>query len=102
MKKLYEILVAYKDGGVALIKLPKEEIDGRIQRIISQGRQGKLYVIAIDTLKGTALVNDAEKVICYYDQPALAEIVIQNNKLNLEARQDRIFYIEKTIKELEF
>ena len=102
MEKLYEILVAYQDQSVDLIKLPKNEIAGRIQKIISEGKRGKLYVIEIDTLKGTALVNNAEKVICYYDQPALADIVIQNNKLHVPALPDRTIYIENTIEERDF
>lgn len=102
MEKLYEILVAYEDGSVDLIKLPKEEIEGRIQLIISQNKHGRLYVIEIDTLIGTALVNKPEKVICYYDKTALAEIVIKNNKLNLSAQPGTTFYIENTIKEMEF
>lgn len=102
MEKLYEILVAYQDQSVDLIKLAKDEIAARIQRIVSEGKQGKLYVIEIDTLKGTALVNDEQKVICYYDQPELAYIVIKNNKLNVPALPDRTVYIEKTVDELEF
>lgn len=102
MEKLYEILIAYEDHSVDLIKLSKGEVEDRIRKITLQGKHGKLYVIEIDTLKGTALVNSAERVICYYDQPELAEIVIQNNKLNIGAQQKTIFYIEKTIRELEF
>ncbi len=102
MEKLYEILVEYSDQSVNLIKLPKNEIAYRIHDIVSEGKHGKLYVIEIDTLKGTALVNDAEKVICYYDQPALADIVIKNNKLNVPALPDRTIYIEKTIEQLDF
>ena len=102
MEKLYEILVAYRDQSVDLIKLAKDEIAGRIHKIVSEGKHGKLYVIEIDTLKGTALVNDEQKVICWYDQPVLADIVIRNNKLNVPAMHDRTVYIEKTIEELEF
>jgi len=102
MEKLYEILVAYRDQSVDLIKLPKNEIEDRIQKIVSSGKHGKLFVIEIDTLKGTALVNDEQKVICWYDQPELADIVIRNNKLNVPALHDRTVYIEKTIKEMEF
>lgn len=102
MEKLYEILVAYRDQSVDLIKLAKDEIAGRILKIVSEGKHGKLYVIEIDTLKGTALVNDEQKVICWYDQPVLADIVIRNNKLNVPALPDRTVYIEKTIEELEF
>ncbi len=102
MEKLYEILVAYRDQSVDLIKLAKDEIAGRIHKIVSEGKHGKLYVIEIDTLKGTALVNDEQKVICWYDQPVLADIVIRNNKLNVPALPDRTVYIEKTIEELEF
>lgn len=102
MEKLYEILVGYSDQSVDLIKLPKNEIADRIQKIVSQGKHGKLFVIEIDTLKGTALVNDEQKVICYYDQPVLADIVIKNNKLNVPALPDRTVYIENTVEELEF
>lgn len=102
MEKLYEILVEYSDQSVDLIKLPKNEIASRIHGIVSQAKHGRLYVIEIDTLKGTALVNDAEKVICYYDQSALADIVIKNNKLNVPALPDRTIYIENTIEELDF
>ena len=103
MKKLYEILVAYEeDKSVDLIKLAEEDIDPRIKGIISEGKHGKLYVIEIDTLIGTALVNNPESVICYYDQPELSEIVVKNNKLNIKPQQNTTFYIEKTIKELSF
>lgn len=102
MDKLYEILVSYSCGDVDLIKLPKSEVDDRINGIISSGDHGKLYVIEIDTLIGTALVNNPQSVICYYDQPALADIVVKNNKLDILPQQNFTFYIENTIKELEF
>lgn len=103
MEKLYEILVSYQRGkSVDLIKLPKEEIEERLQKIISSGRHGKLYVIEIVTLKGTVLVDNASSVICYYDQPGLADIVVKNNKLKIEPQHNTTIYIEKTIKELEF
>ncbi|MGI6777124.1 MAG: hypothetical protein ACOX7R_03575 [Acetivibrionales bacterium] len=103
MDKLYEILVSYEGGkSVDLIKLPKEEIDERIQAITSGQMHGKLYVIEIDTLIGTALVNNSENVICYYDQAPLADIVVKNNKLEIKPQQKMTFYIEKTIKEMEF
>jgi len=60
------------------------------------------YVIEIDTLIGTALVNNTQAVICYYDKPELAEIVVKNNKLDIMPQQNITFYIEKTIRELEF
>lgn len=103
MEKLYEILVAYEESRfVDLIKLAKEDIEQRIKSITSKGDHGKLYVIEIDTLIGTALVNNPDNVICYYDQPALAEIVVKNNKLQIQPQQNMTFYIEKTIRELEF
>jgi hypothetical protein len=103
MDKLYEILVSYEeDKCVDLIKLPKEEINDKIQKIISGDKHGKLYVIEIDTLVGTALVNNAANVICYYDQSPLADIVVKNNRLDIEPQQHITFYIERTIKELEF
>ena len=103
MEKLYEILVSYEGGKeVDLIKLPEEEIESRIKKITIGEKHGKLYVIEIDTLIGTALVNNAADVICYYDQAVLADIVVKNNKLDILPRQFMTFYIEKTIKELEF
>jgi hypothetical protein len=103
MEKLYEVLVKYHDGNdVALIKLPKEDIDETIHTIISSGRHGKLYVIEIDTLIGTSLVNNSQNVICYYDKPELAEIVVKNNKLDIEPRDGTTFYIEKTIQKYIF
>ena len=102
MDKLYEVLVSYTDESVELIKLNKNEIDERIGRITSSSRHGKLYVIEIDTLIGTALVNNTEAVICYYDQPELAEIVVKNNKLDILPQHNITFYIERTIRELEF
>ena len=103
MEKLYEVLVKYHDGNdVNLIKLPKEDIDETIHTIISSGRHGKLYVIEIDTLIGTSLVNNSQNVICYYDKPELAEIVVKNNKLDIEPRDATTFYIESTIQEREF
>ena len=103
MEKLYEILVSYEeDKLVDLIKLPKEEIEARIQKIISDNKHGKLYVVEIDTIIGTGLVNNAANVICYYDQPVLADIVVKNNRLDIEPQQNTTFYIETTIKELEF
>lgn len=101
-EKLYEILVSYEDSSCELIKLPKEKIENRIKGLITQSKHGRLYIIEIDTLIGTALVNNPENVICYYDQPALADIVIKNNKLNLSAQPGTTFYIENTIKELVF
>lgn len=103
MEKLYEILISFEGGKeVDLIKLPEEEIEGRIKKIISGEKHGKLYVIEIDTLIGTALVNNAADVICYYDQAVLADIIVKNNKLDLKPQQYMTFYIEKTVKELEF
>ena len=103
MEKLYEILVSFEGGKeVDLIKLPEEDIESRIKKITSGGKHGKLYVIEIDTLIGTALVNNAADVICYYDQSVLADIVVKNNKLDIKPQQNMTFYIEKTIKELVF
>ncbi|NLE25028.1 MAG: hypothetical protein GX625_06750 [Clostridiaceae bacterium] len=103
MDKLYEVLVKYYDGeDVALIKLPKADIDETVNKIVSSGRHGKLYVIEIDTLIGTSLVNNPQNVICYYDKPELAEIVVKNNKLDIEPRNEMTFYIEKTIQECLF
>lgn len=102
MDKLYEILVAYEGETVDLIKLPKEEINGKIDAIVSSGQHGKLYVIEIDTLIGTALVNTDAQVICYYDQAPLADIVVANNRLSIKPQANQTFYIEKTIQELTF
>lgn len=103
MNKLYEVLVKYYDGeDVALIKLPEADIDETIHMIISSGRHGKLYVIEIDTLIGTSLVNNAENVICYYDNPDLADIVVKNNKLEINPCDHTTFYIERTKQELVF
>ncbi|MCL5072637.1 MAG: hypothetical protein M1308_17355 [Actinobacteria bacterium] len=102
MEKLYEILVSYEDKSVDLIKLPKEKIEDKINNITVGNKHGKLYVVEIDTLKGTILaINDAN-VICYYDRPELANIVVKNNKLKIEPENNITFYIEKTIKEMKF
>lgn len=103
MDKLYEVLVKYSDKeDVALIKLPKEDIDGTIHSIVASGKHGRLFVIEIDTLIGTSLVNNAQNVICYYDKPDLADIVVKNNKLDIEPRDATTFYIERTIQERAF
>ena len=103
MEKLYEILVSYEQGkSVDLIKLPKEEIEDRIQKITSGDKHGRLYVIEIDTLIGTVLVRNAENMICYYDQPALSDIVVKKLELEIEPKQNMTIYVEKTVKELEF
>jgi hypothetical protein len=102
MEKLYEILISYEDGSVDLIKLEKEEIEDRIKNIVSGDKEGKLYVIEIDTLQGAALVLESDNIICYYDQPVLAHIVAKNNKLKEKPQEEMTVYVEKTIKELEF
>lgn len=106
MEKLYELMISYetdcckeKDGD--LIKLGKSEIDAKIREIVSGGRHGTLYVVEIDTLKGTGLVNKDAKVVCYYDKPQLADIVAESYGLD-QKPEEMTFYIEQTIKEIKF
>ena len=59
MKKLYEILVKYDDGETDLISLKFTEIEKKISQITKGGKSGKLFVIEIDTHKGTTvIIND--------------------------------------------
>ena len=105
MDKLYEVLVAYQPAGVDLFKLGKVEIEEKISEIVSGGRHGKIYVIEIDTLHGTVLVNDPAKIACFYDKPQLADIVIEHNRLDRKSiglKPEMTLYIERMTKELSF
>ena len=102
-QKLYEILVKYNDGDTDLIKLKFEQIEKKISRITNSGKKGRLFVIEIDTYKGTTVIIKDDSVICYYDKPVLAEIVLKHrNQTKILRPQNMTIYTERTIKELEF
>ncbi len=103
MKKLYEILVKYDDGETDLISLKFTEIEKKISQITKGGKSGKLFVIEIDTHKGTTVIINDDSVICYYDKPVLADIVLKHrNQTEILKPANMTIYVEKTIQEESF
>ena len=103
MEKLYEILVNYDDSTTDLIAVLYDDIQQKVNQIKNGAKNGRLFVIEIDTYKGTTVIINDKSVICYYDQPILADIVLRNrNQTKILKPADMTIYVERTIQTLDF